>query len=642
MAIVKMRRMRVAATEAQRKKLFRALVRLGCVEISSPESLLADEAMSRLVTQGTGDARIQDRMRQLKSGMDTLRDIAHPKKSLFAPRQQVDELELLDGGDLRRAEELADWLVESAGEIRRLEGDLGRIDARLAQFEPWKALTTPLEWRGTRHTCAWLGTLPAQTDLDGLTTRLGDEVKDAALVDLGADTELRRVLLLSHRAAEAEALALVKEAGFSRVTFEETGTVAEVTARLTRQREELADQKEHLLEEIRGRGGEMPRLERAWDCLLQLSAGNAEEEKLLHTRKTVYFEGWTPLEREPEVEKVLQEYDCAYEFADPQEGDDVPIKLKNTRLVEPMNMVTEMYSLPAYDGIDPNPLIFPFFTVFFGIMYADLGYGIVLFVLGLLGLKLTHPRGMMAYIMKLLVLCGVTTAAAGLCFGGFFGDAITVVARYFGHEAALPALLFNPMEEPMTMLLVSLALGAVHILTGMLIKAYMCIRDGHPLDALFDVGSWLLLFAGIAVGALGGTWYVALAGVLALVLTQGRAKPTLIGKLIGGISSLYDVTSYLSDILSYLRLMALVLATSVIASVVNTLGMMTGLVGFVIIFLIGHAFNMGVNIIGTYVHAARLQYLEFFGKFYKEGGRPFQPYQIRTKYVDVIKEEKAS
>jgi len=142
------------------------------------------------------------------------------------------------------------------------------------------------------------------------------------------------------------------------------------------------------------------------------------------------------------------------------------------------------------------------------------------------------------------------------------------------------------------------------------------------------------------VGALGGTWYVAIAGVAALVLTQGRAKPTFIGKLIGGVASLYDITSYLSDILSYLRLMALVLATSVIASVVNTLGMMTGIVGFVIIFLIGHAFNMGVNIIGTYVHAARLQYLEFFGKFYKEGGRPFAPYEIKTKYVDVIKEEK--
>ncbi len=642
MSIVKMRRMRVAAAEADRKKLFRALMRLGCVEISPPDPLLADEALSRLVTRGAGDARLLDRTRRLKNGMDTLRDIAHPKKSLLAPRQQVDEEELLDGTDLAQAEALAASLEERAAALRQLDGDLGRLDARIAQFTPWLALDAPLEWRGSRHTAVEKGTLPPQTELEPLTKALQERAPEAELVDLGADAEQRRVLLVSHQAAADEALSVLKEAGFSRVAFEETGTPRQVVDRLEKRREELAGEKEALLEGIRAQAGEMPRLERAWDMLLQEQAGSQEEEKLLHTRKAVYFEGWTPLKREPEVQQALERFGCAYEFSDPEEGDDVPIQLQNSRLVAPVSMVTEMYSLPAYDGIDPNPLIFPFFTVFFGIMYADLGYGIILFVLGLLGVKLLKPRGTMGQMLRLMVLCGVTTAVAGACFGGFFGDVITVVSRQLGHEVTLPALLFNPMEEPMTMMIVALGLGVVQIITGMLIKAYMCIRDGHPLDALFDVGSWFVLFAGLAVLALGGSWYVAAAGVAMLLLTQGRAKPTIIGKIIGGVSSLYDITSYLSDVLSYLRLMALVLATSVIASVVNTLGIMTGVVGFIIIFLVGHAFNMGVNIIGTYVHAARLQYLEFFGKFYKEGGRPFQPYQIRTKYVEVIKEEKAS
>jgi V/A-type H+-transporting ATPase subunit I len=157
------------------------------------------------------------------------------------------------------------------------------------------------------------------------------------------------------------------------------------------------------------------------------------------------------------------------------------------------------------------------------------------------------------------------------------------------------------------------------------------------LDGLFDVGSWWLLFAGIAVGALGGTWWVAIAGVAALVLTQGRSKPTIIGKLVGGLASLYNITGYFGDILSYSRLMALMLAGGVIAQVFNTIANLTGnIFTFIIIFIIGHAMNLGLNLLGCYVHDLRLQCLEFFGKFYKDGGRPFNPLSINAKYVSVI------
>lgn len=199
---------------------------------------------------------------------------------------------------------------------------------------------------------------------------------------------------------------------------------------------------------------------------------------------------------------------------------------------------------------------------------------------------------------------------------------------------------FSPLEDPLLVLIGALAIGFIQIIVGMAISAYMKIRDGHPLDALMDEGSWWLLFAGIAVLALGGTYWIALAGVLALVLTQGRSKPTLVGKIVGGLASLYDITGYFGDILSYSRLMALMLAGGVIATVVNMLGALPGsLVFYLIIFLVGHVFNMGINIIGTYVHASRLQYLEYFGKFYKDGGKPFKPLALKTKYVDIIKEE---
>ena len=302
-------------------------------------------------------------------------------------------------------------------------------------------------------------------------------------------------------------------------------------------------------------------------------------------------------------------------------------------------MVTEMYSLPDYRNVDPNPLIAPFFCIFFGMMFNDLGYGLVFILLSLIVQKKFRLQRGMKNMMQLMLECGVTTAIFGILTGSFFGDAITQIALLFGKDVTVPALL-RPMENPLQILIISLALGVFQILFGMGVKAYILIRDGHPWDALMDVGSWWLLFAGIAVGALGGTWLVALAGVLALLLTQGRAKPTIPGKLVGGLASLYDITSYFSDILSYSRIMALMLAGGIVASIVNILGGLFGnIVLFIPIFIIGHVFNIGINVIGTYVHAARLQYLEFFGKFYADGGKAFRPLEVKTKYFDIVKEE---
>ena len=335
----------------------------------------------------------------------------------------------------------------------------------------------------------------------------------------------------------------------------------------------------------------------------------------------------------------MKKYGCAYELSDPTPEDTVPIKLKSNPLTSPLNMVTEMYSLPSYDGIDPNPLIMPFFTVFFGIMYNDAGYGLVLIAFSLFIRAKVKLRGALKYMMSLMTLCGITSVVVGLLTGSFFGDAIPTIAGIYGREITLPYV-FSPLEDPLLVLIGALIIGGIQIITGMIISAYMKIRDGHPLDALMDEGSWWLLFAGIAVLATGGTYWVAIAGVVALVLTQGRSKPKLIGKLISGLASLYDITGYFGDILSYSRLMALMLAGGVIATVVNMLGSLPGsIVFYLIIFLVGHLFNMGINIIGTYVHASRLQYLEYFGKFYREGGKPFRPLTLKTKYVDIIKEE---
>jgi V/A-type H+-transporting ATPase subunit I len=388
------------------------------------------------------------------------------------------------------------------------------------------------------------------------------------------------------------------------------------------------------------------------DIMLERNPDLTREEakaRLLATKATFFLEGWVTAPELPAVEKLLSRYTAAWETCDPVQDEypEVPVKLKSNALTRPMNMVTEMYSLPAYDGVDPNPLMMPFFVFFFGIMFADLGYGIILTAFSLIVRKKAKPKGTMGYLFGLMTMVGISTAIIGFFTGGFFSDAITTVSGLLGVQTPNLSFLTKPvisvLDNPLGVLVICLIIGCVQLLFGMGVKAYMLIRDGHPLDALFDIGSWWVLFAGIAVGVLTGSWIVIWIGVAMLVLTQGRASHSIPGKIIGGLASLYNITGYFGDGLSYSRLMVMMLAGSVIGSIFNLLGSMPGNIFiFAVVFLVGHTFNMGLNIIGTFVHDARLQYLEYFGKFYKEGGRPFRPLAIHTKFVDIIKEESKS
>ncbi|MEG0765599.1 MAG: V-type ATP synthase subunit I, partial [Pseudoflavonifractor sp.] len=298
------------------------------------------------------------------------------------------------------------------------------------------------------------------------------------------------------------------------------------------------------------------------------------------------------------------------------------------------------------DGVDPNPLIMPFFVFFFGFMFADLGYGIILMLASLFIQKKMKPKGTMGYMMGLMFECGAASAVIGFFTGGFFSDSIKTVCTMMDWAVPnIPFLTSGPLldvtNDPLTVLIFCMAVGVVQLITGMAVNAYMLIRDGHWFDALCDVGTWWLVFAGIAVFAITGNWYVIAAGGVAIVLTQGRNGKGIFGKFSGILGSLYNnITGYFGDVLSYSRLMVMMLAGSVIGSIFNLLGSMPGnIFVFAVVFVVGHIFNMGLNVIGTYVHASRLQYLEFFGKFYKEGGKPFQPLNLNTKYVDIIKEE---
>ena len=641
MAIVKMKKLRLLAVNEGKDSFLNKLLKLGCVQITETELEPDSHAAEVLLPSGDSNYDLfSEKLAVLEAAYKVLGTFAPHKSNIFSELNPVKIDKFFDCDYYEETFKKARELIELGGEHDGLQEKISACRFKLSSLEPWKNMDIPLDKRGTDCTDIIFFRVPDTVDFSSVQAEIEENAPHFVLETVNTDSDGTLYWSAVYKDEAPAFRDTLRACGIVETDFSEYhGTAAEAISELRRELSDNQKAQDEIKNKIVSYKDVRTDIETCIDETAQELQREEVKRKLTQTDAVFALEGWAPVPQLDKLTEFLNGQCCAYEFSDPEPGDEtVPVKLKNPWFIEPINMVTEMYSLPAYDNIDPNPLIFPWFTMFFGIMYADMGYGLVLFTLGIIGSKLVKKKGTIKYMTGLLILCGITTFFWGFLFGGFFGDAVPVLCDMLGMEHHELWSLIDPLEQPMTALFGSIAIGVVHLLLGMAINAVLLIRDGKPLDALFDVGSWWVLFAGIALGVLGRGWIVALVGVAMLILTQGRDKPTLIGKLIGGVSSLYDVTSYLGDVLSYTRLMALMLAGSVIASVVNTLGSLPGsMVAFVIIFIIGHLFNMGINIIGTFVHAARLQYLEFFGKFYKEGGKPYRPFAYKTKYTDIVK-----
>ncbi len=638
MAIAKMKRLRAIALARERDELLTRLQGLGCVELSEPAAELADPAWSALLRRDSAPvSQVRAQAAAVDAALAALKQYAGGKDGLFLHRRDVKETDFLSQGTLDRALEQAEEINEAVRQLQQLQTQRLQLEAQRTGLQPWTGLDLPLETSATRHASVTFGLCPGTVSMEQARRQLEEAAPAAELLEVSADKELRYLLLLCHKTQTEQALRALRPYSFSPHSFPGLqGTPRENLERIAQRLAALDKERESLETRLAAMGYAQQSLRLCADRLRGETAKAACTDRLLTDGTVLFLQGWVPSRRRIQVIGVLESLGCAWALDNPAEGEEPPVLLQNNHLLSSMNMVTEMYSLPAYDGIDPNPLIFPFFALFYGFMFADMGYGLVMFLAGWILTKRFRPKATVGNILQLAMVCGVTSFVCGALTGGFFGDLIPVAADVFLHkEVVLPSLI-SPLEDPMTVLIVGIGLGVVQLLFGQCVHIYMGFRDGEGGDALLDVLPWWVVFAGIALLALKGTAVLLLAGVLCLILTQGRHKQGLLRKLWGGVASLYDVTSWLSDILSYSRLMALMLATTVIASVVNMLGTLPGsLLVFIPIFLFGHTFNLGINLIGTYVHAARLQYLEFFGKFYKDGGRAFRPLRYETKYVDV-------
>ena len=634
-----MKHLRLLGMESEREALLKAMQDLECVELSHIDG--SEEALKTGLAKPDDRALLnaQEESRAYRAALAALDRFAPEKKGMFRKRQGVSRASFFDEENERQARAAAEAINADMRRLGEIESERTKNEALRASLTPWLAVDAPLD--STDGVLSLLfGTVGATVTDDALRA-LSDSLSGLLTwQQASSDKTLRYLLIACHKSVKEQALSALRELGFSTVSFRGLcGTAEENDKKLEAALAALESERREIERRVERFGGNRETLLEASDRAAILLRREEAKSRLIETDKVFLLEGWLPADRCTALEKALEPFTCAVETREPAEDEypQVPVQLRNNKLTRPLNMVTEMYSLPAYGTLDPNPLMAPFFILFYGIMMADMGYGLLMMIASVIIGKKYRPKGTSGELFSLLGLCGLSTFIVGAMTGGFFGDFLTQLVAIVspGTVFALPKL-FDPLDDLTMILIGSMALGLVQIITGMAISLIEKCKRKKFLDAFFEEITWWIVFLGIALAVLKkGTavLYLGCALVLLGPIVQGKGW----GKLTGVFGSIYNhVTGYFGDILSYTRLMALMLAGSVIAQVFNMLAAMPGnVVAFLIISMLGNAMNFGLNLLGCYVHDLRLQCLEFFNKFYVDGGKPFRPMTLDTEYVDL-------
>lgn len=635
--IVPMKKLTLAALLEHREAILQALQSICAVQLIS----IGEGEQSSAAAEG--------RVQRLQSAEELLKPYAG--KAGFGPKPEATRQELEE--DIQPALEICAELEGLQRRIAQNGSDTEKRRLQLGSLLPWADMTDPLETvRSTASLKVMTGTVP----VDGVNALM----ETGALVQLYGGEKERAALVICPNEEYAGIAPSIRATGFQEKGFGDiSGTASENIQRLRTEIEALEAERAQLEARLAAFAPKREEIRRALDGAAIDRDREQSKEALAHTKTAFLLTGWV---REDMTEKVRREIEKITDvyylgFEDPSEGDAVPTVLKNSRLITPYEAVTNLYSLPAYGTIDGTPLMAPFYFIFFGMMLSDTVYGAVLALGAWAFLKYIKPRGMMENLAKVLLMGGISTIFMGLLFGTCAGVSWPVIFRGTALENTFPII--DSSADPIAMLALCAAMGIIQMFYAVFIAAYSCIKHRDWAGAIVDNLSWVFIITGLLLmaapslglpAALGtaGKW-MAIGFAAVVLLFAGRSKKNVAGRLMSGAGKLYDVTSWLGDVLSYARIFALGLSTGVIGLVLNTLcwdmlfasfkgNPVLMVVGFIIVTVLSvalHAFMMAISTLGCFVHSARLQYVEFFGKFYEAGGKAFKPLRYETKYVNV-------
>lgn len=661
--IVSMKRLSLVALKSDQDAILNALQEAGTVEIIK----LADGDVQ------SGDAdTVNARIQRLAESINAVKPYAK-KPGFLSPQKR--EMKLSDMREyVPKAEQTTNEIEELTHTQARLLSEREKAVSTREALEPWEAMTVPMDTvKNTPRVHYFIGLL-ASKDVERVREQ---EYLEAEFMNESATVPT----ILACKEDDTRIVQnFLKTVEWQDYVFPKLpGTPREAIESLNRRIAEIDGEYDAAQKELEARGETIETLQNALDAETidadRLSANN----DLSYTAHAFVLEGWVRDDEVEKTEQAIKNVTEAYSFEvrDPVEGEEPPSVVKNNRFVKPFEEVQTLYSRPTYGTIDGTPYMTPFYILLFGLMLSDTGYGILLMLGTLLYIKKKKPTGMSAGISRVLFWGGLSTIVWGVLCGSFFGitktSASTIevggvfsqISMFFEKLGIFPALL-DPMQNSMVMLGLCFGLGVLHIVAGYIVGAIDKFSKGDWKSAIFDQISWVLITLGLVVGflpAIAGmagmsvtlpksvtmpALIAAGVGALMVVLFKGREKRNILKRMMSGLGGLYDVTSVLADILSYARLFALGIATGVIGQVFNMLcGMLAsasnpvmkivGAIGSIVLLVLLHTFNVAINALGAFVHCARLQYVEFYGKFYESGGKEFRPLSYNTKHVQVTK-----
>lgn len=638
MAIVKMNKITVYGMIRDRDKVLKLLHKAGAVQIEK----IDDEALGRENTDRL-QSRISHDTELVSKALDILSEYAPIKKPFLKAREHSSPDARIDKANLKKC---CEQLISLKKQIDQNSDDIRKIDERQSSLIPYYSLDIPLNVNETNSTYIKAGKVQGLVTADDI-ERLSQEFDDLKLhAEILSSSKEQTALWIIYRKDSDNIEEFLQRLRFEEFSLKTPSPPEEAANRLEKQRQVLERDSQTRIEKIKSLADNTTDLQLMYDTLLLKQQRCDALSDLGRTRYVFVLNGYLPQKRTREITDILENHNCVCETESAEGLEDTPKAFKNGGFASAVEGITETYSMPSPHDIDPNPIMAFFYYLFFGMMFSDAGYGLlVMIVCGILafGNRLEKRQKNM---FRMFFFCGISTTFWGFMYGSFFGNVISTVSETFlGHTAVLRPLWIDPVSEPLKLLIFSVILGLIQILVGMGINFYMLMRERKIADAFFNVGLWMmvLIFAATLAAGMGFSniiladigKYGLLAGAIGLICTQGRHNTGFFSKLFGGVISLYNVTSYVSDILSYSRLMALGLATGVIANVVNILGSISGnVVIFILISIVGHSMNFAINMLGAYVHTNRLQYVEFYSKFYEGGGRAFKPFALKTKYYN--------
>lgn len=667
MSVLQMQRISICALKKDRKAILEKIQSMGVMEMNQ---IAEDEEGFEKMDTLNARQRFEKKAQLSDQALAVLETYAPEKHSMLSGLEgkKLVEQEQFDKAVAEKEAIVskANLLISKNKEIAESKAGILKLENQIESLEPWISLDVPMNFEGTGKVSMLLGTMPAETTLESVYEQIAVNNPDIEAMDVKIISSDRDAAYLAVFCLRAEAAAVeeaLRAGGFARPSQVTDKAPAKKKADLIAEIQKLNSEIEKTEEEIRNYADSREDLKLVGDYFRMRAQKYEVLGTLPQSQRTFVMSGYVAAKAVPAIEKAIGErYDCVLDVEDLKEDEEPPIILKNNAFSSSVEGVLESYGLPHKGEFDPTTIMSFFYVFFFGMMLSDAAYGAIIAIACLVMLK-KFPRmsESMHKSIKLFMYCGLSTVVWGILFGGYFGNIVDIVSqKFFGTTVTIDALWFMPLNDPMKLLVYSMLFGVIHLFVGLGIKGYLCLKDHKVMDFFCDVVLWFMLLVGLILMLLPSDIFasiaqttivfppalnmlakgLAIAGAVGIVLMSGRSSKNPGLRIALGAYDLYNITGWLSDVLSYSRLLALGLATGVIASVINQMiGMfpnnILGIILFVVFFVVGHTLNLAINLLGAYVHTNRLQFVEFFGKFYEGGSRPFRPFHSDTKYVDV-------